>query len=299
MRIGTRLGGSFMLVTLLACSLIVASILILNQIGRHWEDFSGTVLSKQDYATQGYIKLGDGVQNFKNYVVRGKDYDKHFLADMDAINRLMIEYRKLGVDNPKEDELLQKIAIGEKNYREALAKAQGMKSAAVSVTEIDASISGADKVLAAGFSGLLAIARENANGTGRDISNAISTGKSIDLAVGALVMALAALLAVLATRSITRPVHEAVRIAKTVAAGDLGSRIEVTRKDETGELLQALKDITAACNAWSAAYALAATPSLRPRRRSLVAISISPHAPSNRPVRWKRRRRRWSRSPRP
>ncbi len=243
MRIGTRLGGSFMLVTLLACSLIVASILILNQIGRHWDDFSGTVLSKQDYATQGYIKLGDGVQNFKNYVVRGKDYDKHFLADMDAINRLMIEYRKLGIDNPKEDELLQKIATGERNYREALAKAQGMKSTAASVTEIDASISGADKVLAAGFSGLLAIARDNANGTGRDISKAISTGKSIDLAVGALVMALAALLAVLATRSITRPVHEAVRIAKTVAAGDLGSRIEVTRKDETGELLQALKDM--------------------------------------------------------
>ncbi len=43
------------------------------------------------------------------------------------------------------------------------------------------------------------------------------------------------------TVSITRPIAEAVNIAKTVAAGDLTSRIEVTSRDETGELLGALK----------------------------------------------------------
>ncbi|WP_420104963.1 methyl-accepting chemotaxis protein [Herbaspirillum huttiense] len=243
MKIGTRLGGSFLLVTLLACVLITASLLTLTRIGQHWGDFSGTVLTKQDYATQGYIKLGEGVQNFKNYVVRSKDYDKHFLADMDAIARLMSEYRKLGVDNPKEEELLQKISTGERNYRDAVAKAQGMKAAGASVSEIDASISGADKVLGAGFAGLLAIARENANGTGQEISSAIRNGEVVELGVGAVVVLLAALLALLATRSITRPIAEAVTIAKTVAAGDLGSRIEVKRKDETGELLQALKEM--------------------------------------------------------
>jgi methyl-accepting chemotaxis protein len=47
--------------------------------------------------------------------------------------------------------------------------------------------------------------------------------------------------AVLLTRSITRPIHEAVRVAQTVAAGDLTSRIEVRSTDETGQLLTALK----------------------------------------------------------
>ncbi len=243
MKIGTRLGISFMMVTLLACVLTVASILTLSQIGNHWDGFSGTVLSKQDVATQGYIKLGDGVQNFKNYVVRGKDYDKHFLADMDAIAKLIAQYRQLGIEQPREEELLQKIATGERNYREALAKAQSMRAAGASITDIDASISGADKVLASGFAGLLAIARENATSTGAGISSAISAGKTLDVAVGAVAVALAILLAVLATRSITRPMHEAVQIAKTVAAGDLSSRIVVTRRDETGELLQALKDM--------------------------------------------------------
>ena len=43
------------------------------------------------------------------------------------------------------------------------------------------------------------------------------------------------------TRSITRPLSAAVRVARTVAAGDLSSSIETHGKDETGQLLQALK----------------------------------------------------------
>ncbi len=45
------------------------------------------------------------------------------------------------------------------------------------------------------------------------------------------------------TRSITQPMAQAVAIARTVAAGDLRSHIEVTRADEAGQLLAALKDM--------------------------------------------------------
>lgn len=45
------------------------------------------------------------------------------------------------------------------------------------------------------------------------------------------------------TRSIVGPLNEAVSIAKHVAAGNLGRRIEVLGRDETSELLQALKDM--------------------------------------------------------
>jgi methyl-accepting chemotaxis protein len=44
-------------------------------------------------------------------------------------------------------------------------------------------------------------------------------------------------------RSVTRPMKVAVNIAQTVARGDLTSRIEVSGKDETGQLLQALKEM--------------------------------------------------------
>ncbi|SFU45399.1 hybrid sensor histidine kinase/response regulator [Pseudoduganella namucuonensis] len=45
-------------------------------------------------------------------------------------------------------------------------------------------------------------------------------------------------------RAITRPLDEAIAIATRVAKGDLSSVIEVTSRDETGELLRALKDMT-------------------------------------------------------
>jgi len=59
--------------------------------------------------------------------------------------------------------------------------------------------------------------------------------------LGGGALALAALVAWWITRSITRPLGRALDVANTVAAGDLTSRIEVTSRDETGQLLQALK----------------------------------------------------------
>jgi len=53
------------------------------------------------------------------------------------------------------------------------------------------------------------------------------------------------LFAVLVARSITKPLARAVQVAKTVAAGDLTSRIDIDSRDETGQLLHALKDMNA------------------------------------------------------
>jgi methyl-accepting chemotaxis protein len=57
---------------------------------------------------------------------------------------------------------------------------------------------------------------------------------------GAAVL-LAATIGYVLTRSITRPISEAVKVAQTVAAGDLRSQIDVVSRDETGQLLAALK----------------------------------------------------------
>jgi methyl-accepting chemotaxis protein len=59
----------------------------------------------------------------------------------------------------------------------------------------------------------------------------------------ALSLGLGVLLAWLLVRSITEPLSRAVQVARSVASGDLTSRIEVTSKDETGQLMQALKDM--------------------------------------------------------
>ena len=66
------------------------------------------------------------------------------------------------------------------------------------------------------------------------------------MAVTALVaMALAIVIAWYITLAITRPIESAVKVAQTVAAGDLTSDIAVETREETGQLLQALKDMNA------------------------------------------------------
>jgi len=81
------------------------------------------------------------------------------------------------------------------------------------------------------------------NNAAQDAEEAYKFARILMLVLSAIGIAIAALVAFLATRSITRPMNEAVKIAQTVASGDLTSRIEVHSKDETGQLMQALKDM--------------------------------------------------------
>jgi len=50
-------------------------------------------------------------------------------------------------------------------------------------------------------------------------------------------------LAIAITRSITQPIHEAVKVAETVAAGDLTSQINPSGRNEAADLLRALKSM--------------------------------------------------------
>ncbi|WP_431273561.1 methyl-accepting chemotaxis protein [Variovorax ureilyticus] len=69
------------------------------------------------------------------------------------------------------------------------------------------------------------------------------SARDLMIGLGVLAVLLGAGVAWLITRSITQPIREAVKVAETVAAGDITSRIEVRSKDETGQLMQALRDM--------------------------------------------------------
>ncbi|MFZ3285461.1 MAG: methyl-accepting chemotaxis protein [Telluria sp.] len=56
---------------------------------------------------------------------------------------------------------------------------------------------------------------------------------------------LAGVIGLLLQRAIVRPLERAVRIARSVAAGDLTQRIDVGARDETGQLMEALAEMTA------------------------------------------------------
>jgi methyl-accepting chemotaxis protein len=63
------------------------------------------------------------------------------------------------------------------------------------------------------------------------------------MVISAIAVIFGVFVSIFISRSITRPISEAVRVAETVAGGDLTSRIEVKSQDETGQLMQALKNM--------------------------------------------------------
>ncbi len=68
-------------------------------------------------------------------------------------------------------------------------------------------------------------------------------GRNLLIVLGLSALALGVILAWILTRSITRPLGYAVHAAGVVASGDLTGQIKVDSKDETGQLLQALKEM--------------------------------------------------------
>ncbi len=66
--------------------------------------------------------------------------------------------------------------------------------------------------------------------------------RGIALLAGALALALGSALAVLITRSITRPLRDSVRVLRRVAEGDLSTRVPVSSKDEVGQMGGAMND---------------------------------------------------------
>jgi methyl-accepting chemotaxis protein len=90
---------------------------------------------------------------------------------------------------------------------------------------------------------LLKVQRAEINKTGRDIESLYTSSLTELVILNVLALLLGGLCAWWLTKGITRPLSKAVQIARTVSAGDLTSHIDVSSRDETGQLMQALKDM--------------------------------------------------------
>ncbi len=126
-----------------------------------------------------------------------------------------------------------------------MAKLVELRAKDTPIADLDKAVAGADKPIMAAFDKLIAIAQESTEKSSREMSALLSLTKNVVLSAATVIVLLGIAFALLITRSITRPLNEAVLMARRVADGDLTSEIEVKTKDETGMLLQALKDMNA------------------------------------------------------
>jgi methyl-accepting chemotaxis protein len=243
-KVGTRLAITFGIITLLTFMLLLVSYLAISNLSDRWGQFQNVSLEKYTAAFKGKSDLGDGIHMFKDYLLRGQDYDQKFTAAMAAIDQDAASYAENhGNMNDREKTALQHIKESTEAYRAAMKEAIQMKTSGATIEEIDKMIKGADRPLGKAFDDLLVIAKEEEKTTSQAISSTVASSIRETIFIGVLAALLSALFAWLSGVSITRPLLEAVKMANAVAKCDLTQRIEVKSSDEVGQLLQALKEM--------------------------------------------------------
>ncbi|MDF7651144.1 methyl-accepting chemotaxis protein [Erwiniaceae bacterium L1_54_3] len=249
MKVGVRLGIAFALVVALLGVVGVTSIMKINNIK------NGITSIVEDRYVK--VRLGfdvrDGVNDQIKYL-RGMvidtlrpEYNVQRFKQLDeATERTNSAMKKI--------EAIQVTEVGKKKIAGLLAASQLFEQQKNEVLDLvragkleDASTFVLKKITStqnAYLDSAVAFANSQSDQLRKEGAGIIDDGSTaieITLIFSAIAIAASVLLGFMLTRSIVRPLNEAVEIAEKVAAGDLSSHIEVSGKDETAVLMQALQ----------------------------------------------------------
>ena len=231
-----RLGGGFAIVVLLSLSLGAVAWYGFRGFDNAWDDVAQHTIPKKDAITECYRHFGKGVQQFKNYVLRGSEYETQFLASMDAVDGIAAAYRATGAVSTEEEQLLQQILKATQEYRQALSVLVQKRATSAQITsnELDKAVQGADKPIAAALEQLLAATQQEATAAAGEVGTALGRAYRQMLVLGAVILVLSALLAAVITRALTRPIRYVADQMEHMAAGDF--TIEVAEAQGRNEL---------------------------------------------------------------
>ncbi|MGJ7612063.1 MULTISPECIES: methyl-accepting chemotaxis protein [unclassified Variovorax] len=252
LKIGTRLGLGFAAMLLLMGVIAGTGFLRLASVGQSTDEMIAHALVKERLANQWSNLLGPTiVRSFA--MVKATDpavvaYFAKARADSSAlINPVQKKLEEL-LTSPEEKKLYAGVADARAVVLEVIEKINKLKAAGQS----DEASTMADNQFASGLvvyeeavAKLAAYQRDRIDVLSKGILADHESGQTLLLALSAIALVLGALFAWRLTLGIVRPLGHAVTVAETVAAGDLSADIVVQSRDETGQLMHALREMNA------------------------------------------------------
>ncbi len=242
-RIGTRLGLAFGLLTLLSAILGLIAFNELRAMNAQWQTFKDDALAKNMATTRATGALGDGVHHFKNFILRGGDYDKKFGADMALIDHTDDDYKATGHMTGEEEKQLATLTVATQAYRTSMATLVALRATNSNPIDLDKAVSGADKAIASALAELRKITDQTTRRADAAMTDVSARALQIILSAVVVIVLLSIAGALVITRSITRPLAQAVRASHALANGELELDLASNSIDETGQLLQAMRDM--------------------------------------------------------
>ena len=252
LKIGTRLGLGFAVVLLLMLIIAATGMQRLASVGKATEDMMQNALVKERLANQWSNLLGPAIVN-SFAMVKATDpkavaYFEKGRADKSALINPVQKKIEETLSTPEEKKLYAGVAdargvvlatIGKINK----LKTEGKNEEAMEMA--DNQFAPALTVYEEAVAKLAAYQRDRIDGLAQDIEANHTTGETTLMVLSGIALVLGALFAWRLTLGIVRPLGHAVEVAETVAAGDLSTHIEVESRDETGQLMHALREMNA------------------------------------------------------
>ncbi len=251
MAISRKLMGSFAVVLLLLVGVAGFSLFQMRELGRLAHQNDEVLYPKIELARQVKDEMNEVALNMRN-VLLSKDealLAKQF-ANMDestAVISVALKKIEDALEGDKELAAFKEIATPRARFIEGRARFNALAKAG-SIDEANALLFAEVRPMQLAYMAVLDkyIEFEDAAMDAGGASGREAIALSIKLVSGLTLLAVAigVCLSVLTARAIVAPLLVAVAVARKVADGDLTSVIEVTRSDETGQLLQALRDMS-------------------------------------------------------
>jgi len=250
LKIGSRLRGGFGLVLILMMLSIVISVLHLNHIEKITSDIVNNEWEKSKQINVINSKTRENAAlSMEMFLTSDKKYletlEQKISSNRKSINDTIATLdqllyrpeRKALLAKFKEQRAQETISLNKANQlvtddqRDAASKAM--------LSDVLPQLHGMQETLQQ----LVDLQENNVAVSGANAMQSISASRNMMTGFGAIAILIGMFFAYAISRSITRPLLEAVRISRAVAAGDLTSRIEINSTDETGQLIKALKDM--------------------------------------------------------
>ncbi|MBG6070474.1 MULTISPECIES: methyl-accepting chemotaxis protein [unclassified Polaromonas] len=250
LKIGTRLSSGFALVLLMMASLIVVVLSNLNSIGDSNADMVKKDWVKAEAANTINATIRANARRtmelfFAQDAAQTNTINERIKSNAKTINdAVQVLETLMTTDEGKS--LLADFKEKRARYLQSMDKsikmlAQFNKAEAIQVLNNE-TLPALDAVQD-NVTRIVALQRKIVEVSGADVEQRVASTSTLMIGLGLLAVLLGSAFAFWITRSITNPLKQAVLVAQKVAAGDLTSDIEVRTQDETGQLLQALKDM--------------------------------------------------------
>ena len=250
LKIGVRLGGGFAAVLLLLTSLTVVGIVQMQSASKE-TDALVNVKVRNERLIGEWTKVIEvnAARTAAAWKVSDPEHQKQFEKEMAVSSARATEIQNdIGKSqlNAEEQALYQEVLSTRKAYTEVrknVFKAKNAGDLELGKRLYEGDMAVKRDIYLASLKKLEVLEAKLLNDTAAQIRSRYENGRLLLISLGVAAILLGIACAYWITRSITRPITRAVEVAEAVSAGDLTSHIVVESRDETGQLMHALKNM--------------------------------------------------------